>query len=45
LDGKPSPTGRLTFTTWRHITKDMPLLPSGLIGPVTLQPAKWTPAQ
>jgi hypothetical protein len=44
LDGKPSPTGRLTFTTWRHITKDMPLLPSGLLGPVTLQPARWLPA-
>jgi hypothetical protein len=39
LDGKPSPSGRLTFTTWHHITKDMPLLPSGLLGPVTLQPA------
>ena len=41
LDGKPSPNGRLTFTTWHHITKDMPLLPSGLLGPVTLQPANW----
>ena len=41
LDGKPSPTGRLTFTTWHHITGKMPLLPSGLLGPVTLQPAKW----
>ena len=36
LDGKPSPTGRFTFTTWRHWTKDSPLLESGLIGPVTL---------
>jgi hypothetical protein len=44
LDGKPSPNGRLTFTNWHHITKDMPLLPSGLLGPVTLQPAKWGPA-
>jgi hypothetical protein len=41
LDGKPSPTGRLTFTTWRHITRDMPLLPSGLLGPVVLRPEKW----
>jgi hypothetical protein len=40
LDGKPSPTGRLTFTTWHHWTKGMPLLPSGLIGPVTLAPAE-----
>ena len=45
LDGKPSPNGRVTFTTWHHITKNMPLLPSGLIGPVTLQPAKWVPAK
>lgn len=45
LNGKPSPTGRLTFTTWHHITKDMPLLPSGLLGPVILQPAKWVPAK
>ena len=36
LDGKPSPTGRFTFTTWHHWTKDSPLLESGLIGPVTL---------
>ena len=36
LDGKPSPTGRFTFTTWRHWTKDSPLLESGLIGPATL---------
>jgi hypothetical protein len=37
LDGKPSPTGRLTFTTWHHWTKDSPLLESGLLGPVTLR--------
>ena len=36
LEGKPSPTGRITFTTWKHWQKDSPLLPSGLIGPVTL---------
>jgi hypothetical protein len=40
LDGKPSPTGRLTFTTWHHWTKDSPLLESGLIGPVTLRTAE-----
>lgn len=39
LEGKPSPTGRLSFATWRHWTKDSPLLPSGLLGPVTL----WQP--
>ena len=32
--GAPSPTGRHTFTTWRLWSKDEPLLPSGLIGPV-----------
>jgi hypothetical protein len=44
LDGKPSPTGRLTFTTWHHWTKDSPLLESGLLGPVTLQTAEIIPA-
>lgn len=39
-DGKPSPTGRFTFTTWHHYTKDSPLLESGLIGPVTLRTAE-----
>ncbi|MCF7864544.1 MAG: DUF3395 domain-containing protein, partial [Kiritimatiellales bacterium] len=37
LDGKPSPTGRLTFTTWHHWKTDDALLPSGLLGPVTLR--------
>ena len=37
LDGKPSPTGRLTFTSWRMWKKDDVLLPSGLIGPVTIK--------
>ena len=44
LDGKPSPTGRLTFTTWHHWTKDAPLLESGLLGPVTLRTAEIIPA-
>ena len=34
--GEPSPTGRHTFTTWRHWTKDDAPLPSGLLGPVTI---------
>jgi hypothetical protein len=33
---RPSPE-RLTFSTWKHFTKDSPLLPSGLLGPVTLR--------
>jgi len=37
LEGKPSPTGRFTFTTWRLWRKDEPLQPSGLLGPVSLQ--------
>ncbi len=43
LDNKPSPTGRLTFTTWHHYTKDSPLLESGLLGPVTLRTAEIIP--
>ena len=38
-DGKKSPTGRHTFTTWKHWNKDDELLPSGLIGPVLLRTA------
>jgi hypothetical protein len=37
LDGKPSPTGRITFTSWRLWKKDEPLLESGLLGPVVLR--------
>ena len=44
LDGKPSPAGRLTFTTWHHWTKDSQLLESGLLGPVTLRTAEIIPA-
>ena len=36
-EGKQSPAGRHTFTTWKHWTKDDKLLPSGLLGPVSLQ--------
>jgi len=38
LRGEPRPSqGRITFTTWKHYTKDSPLLPSGLLGPVTVR--------
>ncbi len=40
LDGKPSPTGRFTFTTWPLWRKNDPLALSGLIGPVALQVAE-----
>ena len=35
--GKPSPTGRFTFTTWRLYKKGDPLVKSGLLGPVLLR--------
>jgi hypothetical protein len=35
-EGRSSPTGRYTFTTVRHYTKESPLQCSGLLGPVTL---------
>ncbi|MBN2579089.1 MAG: hypothetical protein JXB10_08870, partial [Pirellulales bacterium] len=38
LEGKSSPTGRYTFTTWRLWHKDDPLQPSGLLGPVRIVP-------
>ena len=40
LEGKPSPTGRFTFTTWHHWTKDDEPLPSGLFGPVLVRTVK-----
>ena len=43
LQGQPSPSGRLTFTTWRLWKKDDPLQVSGLLGPVTLR--EWVQAQ
>jgi hypothetical protein len=42
-DGKPSPSGRYTFTTWRLWQKDSPLQKSGLIGPVVLKCAVRIP--
>lgn len=39
LEGKSSPTGRHTFTSWRLWSKNDPLQPSGLIGPVKIVPA------
>ena len=35
-DGTPRTSGRYTFATHRHYTKDSPLLESGLLGPVTI---------
>jgi hypothetical protein len=37
VKGEPRPSpGRYTFSTWKHFDKDSPLLPSGLLGPVTI---------
>ena len=36
-EGKKSPTGRHTFTTWRFWKAEDPLLPSGLLGPVRIE--------
>jgi hypothetical protein len=44
LEGKPRPVPeRLTFTTWKHWTKDSPLVESGLLGPVLLRPGVLVP--
>jgi hypothetical protein len=38
LKGEPRPSsGRRTFSTWKYFNMDSPLLPSGLVGPVTLR--------
>ena len=34
-----SDNGRISFTTWKHYTRDSPLAESGLIGPVVLRQA------
>jgi hypothetical protein len=38
-EGKPSPTGRFTFTSWRLWKKGEAPVASGLVGPVTLRVA------
>lgn len=38
---EPRPSkGRYCFVTWNYFTKDSPLIPSGLLGPVTLMSQK-----
>jgi hypothetical protein len=44
-EGKPSPTGRFTFTTWRLWKKGDSLLESGLLGPVRILAAETTPGE
>jgi hypothetical protein len=43
LEGKPSPTGRLTFSSWRLWEQDDLLQDSGLLGPVTIRAAALLP--
>jgi hypothetical protein len=38
--GQPPPDGRTTFATWRLVKPTDPLVPSGLLGPVTLHAAQ-----
>lgn len=39
-EGKPRPSqGRHTFASFKFFTKDSPLLPSGLLGPVKVESA------
>ena len=38
--GQHAPGGRFTFTTCRHYTKDSPLQPAGLLGPVRILSAR-----
>ena len=41
VNGTPRPAkDRVAFTTWKHWTASDPLLPSGLLGPVKLHPAR-----
>lgn len=43
LKQQPRPSsGRFCFTTWNYFTKNSPLVPSGLIGPVRLVRPDWT---
>ena len=44
VKGQPRPSkGRRAFATWNYFTKDSPLLPAGLLGPVVLRAVQETP--
>ncbi len=45
LEGRPRPSARLTFSTWKFYTKESPLLESGLLGPVTLRTVRRIPLE
>lgn len=43
VKNQPRPSkGRFTFCTWNYFTKDSPLVPAGLIGPVKLVREDWS---
>jgi hypothetical protein len=44
-EGKPSPTGRYTFSTWKLWTKGDSLQESGLLGPVQILTAENIPGE
>jgi hypothetical protein len=44
-EGKPSPTGRYTFTSWKLWPKGAPLQESGLLGPVAIHFARRVAVQ
>ena len=44
-EGKPSPTGRQTFTSWRLWRKFSTPVASGLLGPVTLEASEQVPLE
>ncbi len=45
LENRASPTGRLTFSTWKFFTKETRLLDSGLLGPVRLVTTQVAPVE
>lgn len=40
LQGKSRPSKRYTFAAWKYYSKESPLIPSGLFGPVTIHQVK-----
>ncbi len=44
INGQARPSKRIGFCTWNYFTKDSPLLPAGLLGPVALKQIAPAPA-
>jgi hypothetical protein len=45
LQNRPKPGPRITFSTWKHYSRESPLLESGLLGPVQLRIAVRQPLE